>query len=432
MKTNLAAQPEAEAPKIVPLDIPRLGRIPKTGMEATRRQRFRILEFQNTGGSVAYRVQGMKRDATYIRQNYADLAMAKNKQIELEAEYLQRQPDAPAIRATTLTDSQVRFAETVFRIVDADEDVLTAVQFWKQHRDEHAKVEAPRIDDAVDQFKAWLASPDCELRDRTKSNLRVRVSVFANSVRNLTLDKITPDTIAAYLEKRSVCKASKDNDRRVLSRFFSWCLLSPRRWVKTNPARKEVRERKTNGACPEVLTVDECKTILKAAERHRKGRLVPYVAACLFGGLRPFEAMRLTWDKVNLQDGEIRLEADMTKTGRPRVVSIGPTLSAWLARYRGRPFYPSNWRKDFDTIKTKAGFGGRAKSDPENKLKPWPEDVLRHTAISHFFRKTGSYGLTAEQFGNSESIIKLHYQGRVTSQDTKRFYRLTPQRKAAR
>jgi hypothetical protein len=30
-------------------------------------------------------------------------------------------------------------------------------------------------------------------------------------------------------------------------------------------------------------------------------------------------------------------------------------------------------------------------------------------AISHFFRKTGSYGPTAEQFGNSESIIKLHY-----------------------
>ncbi len=39
---------------------------------------------------------------------------------------------------------------------------------------------------------------------------------------------------------------------------------------------------------------------------------------------------------------------------------------------------------------------------------------------------TGSYGLTAEQFGNSESIIKLHYQGRVTSEDTKRFYMLKP------
>jgi hypothetical protein len=57
---------------------------------------------------------------------------------------------------------------------------------------------------------------------------------------------------------------------------------------------------------------------------------------------------------------------------------------------------------------------------------------MRHTAISHYFRKTGSYGQTAEQFGNSEAIIKTHYQGRVTSEDTKRFYRLRPARKTAR
>jgi hypothetical protein len=66
-----------------------------------------------------------------------------------------------------------------------------------------------------------------------------------------------------------------------------------------------------------------------------------------------------------------------------------------------------------------------AQAHKEGLLGPW-------LAISHFFRKTGSYGLTAEQFGNSESIIKLHYQGRVTSEDIKRFYGLTPQTKEKR
>ena len=51
---------------------------------------------------------------------------------------------------------------------------------------------------------------------------------------------------------------------------------------------------------------------------------------------------------------------------------------------------------------------------------------MRHTAISHYFRATGSYGRTAEQFGNSESIIKKHYQSRVSSKETKRFYALRP------
>jgi hypothetical protein len=56
----------------------------------------------------------------------------------------------------------------------------------------------------------------------------------------------------------------------------------------------------------------------------------------------------------------------------------------------------------------------------------WVPDIFRHTAISHYFRKTGSYGQTAEQFGNSEAIIKRHYQGRVSSEDTKIFYAIAP------
>jgi len=51
-------------------------------------------------------------------------------------------------------------------------------------------------------------------------------------------------------------------------------------------------------------------------------------------------------------------------------------------------------------------------------VRPSVPDVLRHTAISHYFRATASYGRTAEQFGNLESIIKKHYQSRVSSKKT--------------
>jgi integrase len=174
---------------------------------------------------------------------------------------------------------------------------------------------------------------------------------------------------------------------------------------------------------PSVLTVDEAKALLRAAENLKDGQLVPYVAVCLFGGLRPFEAQRLTWQQVNLKDGELRLEANQTKTGMPRVIAICPTLKKWLKSCEGKEFFPANWRRDFDAIKETAGF--RARSDEKN-LKVWIDDVMRHTAISHYFRKTGSYGQTAEQFGNSEAIIKKHYQGRVSSSDTVKFYRLKP------
>jgi integrase len=130
--------------------------------------------------------------------------------------------------------------------------------------------------------------------------------------------------------------------------------------------------------------------------------------------LRPFEASRLAWEQVNLKDGEIRLDATQTKTKTGRTVKICPTLKAWLAAHKGKSFFPANWRKEFEAVKAAA------------TITTWPVDVLRHTAISHYFRKTGSYGFTAEQFGNSEAIIKAHYQSRVSSEDTKAFYRIMP------
>jgi len=180
---------------------------------------------------------------------------------------------------------------------------------------------------------------------------------------------------------------------------------------------------------PVVLAVKECAALLRAAEKFENGRLVPYVALCLFGGLRPFETARLTWDQVNLADGEIRLKGTQTKTGKGRIVVICKTLKAWLSQYRkSGDIYRPKYEYDLKKLRASIGYGSKSEEQPE--LKPWVPDVLRHTAISHYFRATGSYGRTAEQFGNSESIIKKHYQGRVTSEETKRFYALRPQPKS--
>jgi integrase len=393
------------------------------------RQRFTIQDFTNATGSQSYRVSGYKRDGARVRENFADLKAAQCRQVELETEFLARETDT-AIRATKLTDPQLRLAEAAFVRLDADHELMLAIEHWLKHGRQTAVAESPRLDDAFKAFCAWLDN-GCELRDLSRKNLRRRVNVFVNSVANMRVADVTPETIDGYLSKRAVSPKSKDNDRRAASRFFAWCIERPRRWATMNPCR-EVKIQQREDAPPAILTLDECKALLNAA---KPAGLAPYVAVCLFGGLRPFEAQRLTWEAVNLADGEIRLEGNQTKTGNSRVVTICPTLRAWLEAYKGTPFFPSNWRKDFDEIKRVAGYGGRVdgeSEDSEDKLKPWPVDVLRHTGISHYFRHTGSYGQTAEQFGNSEAIIKRHYQGRVSSEDTKQFYALKPTKKGTR
>ncbi len=405
------------------------------------KQRFRILEFTNASGTISYRVTGSRKSGERVRENYLDPKEAQCRQTQLESEHLTAPAEA-ALRTTRLSDAQIHLAEAAFRRLDDPADILRAIDNWLTSGKPEERGESPRIDEAVKQYSEWLESHGVrlrgkkrgqKLRDRTKKNLRLRVSIFANSIGNLRVDEIKPETIEKYLEKRGPSAESKDNDRRALSSFFTWCIERPRRWAIANPC-KEVRvDGTTEDTPPAVLTVAECEKLLRTAEAHKDGRLAPYVAVCLFGGLRPGEAEGLTWEKVNLQDKEIRVEATSSKMGASRVVSISDTLLRWLKRYKGAEFYPSNWRRDFDVLKHAIGYNGANRTNkekiPDSELKPWPEDVLRHTAISHYFRLTGSYGQTAEQFGNSEAIIKKHYQGRVTTAETKAFYKLLPKGK---
>jgi integrase len=419
---------EAAAPNIIPL-LP--SKAPEKPADVSR-HRFKILQFQNRGGSGAWRVTGSRRDGSRVRENFSDQRAAETRRSQLEAEFFSRTHEDSALRATRLTDTQLRIAESCFIWLDDDEEMLWALNHWLEHGRKQSVAESPGLDEAVEAFKQWLDTTPT-LRERTKANLRLRVNVFANSIGNFRVADITPDTIEDFLEKRSVSPASRDNDRRAVSRFFRWCIERPRRWASLNPCREVRVEKNGDSAAPSILTLAECKKLLQAAEQYRKARLAPYVAVCLFGGLRPFEAARLTWEQINLEDREIRLESNQTKTKRARVITIDDTLAVWLAAHRGKPFYPVNWRKDFDAIKATAGFGNPDRLNKKQRektagLKPWPDDVMRHTAISQYFRRTGSYGQTAEQFGNSEAIIKKHYQGRVSSEDTKAFYALLPKK----
>lgn len=440
MTANTVARNSAS----VRLDAENIIALPKAGKskQRTAQARFTVKEFTNPSGEIAWRVDGYKRDGKRIRENFADLKSAQCRQVELETEYLQGKVET-VIQATKLTTEQVRVAEVaILKLGDDWQRLVDCVDYWNRTGAKNIKTDAPKIDDAIgddekaDSYLHWLKNSP--LRDATKKHWKTRMTVFKNSVSNIRVSEMTPDFIDGFLSKLTVGPEGKDTYRRAISRFCSWTIERPRRWMTTNPCR-EVKVHKGEKSAPAVLTIAQCRAILKAAKKHRKGLLVPYVAVGLFAGLRPFEIRRLTWAAVNLKDNEIRLEAAQTKTGRKtgrgRIVEIDPTLKKWLEAYDGKSFYPSNWRKEFDAVKAKAGFGPeviKEKNDSgkvvEKKtgLKPWPDDVLRHTAISHHFRKHQSYGKAAEQFGNSEAIIKAHYQGRVSSDETKKFYALRP------
>jgi integrase len=237
--------------------------------------------------------------------------------------------------------------------------------------------------------------------------------MFVNAVPNVKLCDVTRQTVEEFLAKRTRASArTKNGDRLAVSRFLSWCLDHPRKWIGVNPCLS-IKVVQPEAGAPVILNVEQCRALLKQAEKHRKGRLAPYFAICLFGGLRPSETSRLNWTGINLHDSELRLEGSETKTRKPRVVHICPTLRKWLLAYQDRPIIPVAFKYDFRLVIKQAGI-------------KWTPDVLRHTCISHHWRLNNSYGLAAAEFGTSEGIIKAHYQARVSSAETAKFYKLLP------
>jgi len=392
----------------------------------TPKARFKILPFTNPRtGTQSWRVTGTRRNGERIRENFPEAQEAQYRHTELEGEFHAANGVA-ALRATRLTDEQVGIAEAAFKRLERDEDLITAVDHWLRTGKPASLKESPRLEEASKAYLEWL-DLTTELRPKTKENQRGRVRHFIKRMPNLRVIDVLPEHVEQYLATLKICPDSKDGYRRKLSSFFSWCMKGKRHWTVNNPCYAVEVEggRRDEEQEPVVLAVAACEALLRAAETFEDGRLVPYLALCLFGGLRPAEAERVSWDQVNLTDREIRLKGSQTKTGKGRIVAVGPTLKAWLRRYRGRDeIYRASYELELRQIRAQAGYGPRTEAQPH--LKPWVPDVLRHTAISHYFRLTGSYGRTAEQFGNSEGIIKQHYQGRVSSADTKKFYALRP------
>ena len=378
---------------------------------------FRILEFRNPAGSISFRVQGW-RQGRRLRENFHSVQAAEARRLELENERLGlNTPET--LRATWLTSDQLKAAEGVFLALPDPDEVARAVSWWQARgkREEGATrhAEDMRLDDAVTRFNAWLENSPA-LRDATRRNLRYRVAMFASEVGNIPLASITPESIEAWLDTRKAGPVTKSNDARALKRFFSWCCERRQRFLTTNPCavvRIELPER----AAPEIYTMREVLRILAAARRFRNGRFLKGIVLTLFAGLRPTEALRFRDDQ--LRDGVFRVESMQSKTKESRTIEADPVLLVWLKECDERPAVdPQNSKLLWAEFKAMA------------RLKRWIPDGLRHTAISHYFRRTGSYGLTAEWAGNSEEVIKQNYQARTTVADTARYWRLFPSREA--
>lgn len=250
---------------------------------------------------------------------------------------------------------------------------------------------------------------------RTLDEITERWGRFARDLGPERLaSSITSEDVHGWLVGLPVGLSTRTGYRRVLHMVFAFAGSRVRRWVQANPVT-DVELPRAKRERVSLLSPDETATLLGAAVPE----LRPFLAICAFAGARPDQAKGIRWEQIHFdrgEHGEIEIPAGTDKTDRERIVPIQANLAAWLQQVpvgmrRGEIFYSRQ-------------FFRHAVSD--SKVGPWEQDVLRHGYGTYRLKITGSFGVLADEMGNSEKVIRERYYRSVSRTTADAYFSIMP------
>jgi len=404
-----------------------------TANSARGRGIFRVVEFINPSGGKAYRVTGWTIDGERIRENFKEHLEAVSRKQELDTQSANLESAGQTV-FTRLTPEEVKDAESTVSVLRAAGHRCSmhsvATFFIANWRDPLKRV---KTEDAVAAFLREKKAANRRQRhlDSLKRDLNRLVKTFGRRM----IHDLTKEDLLTLIESKERSPRTQNHIRDRFHNFLGWC--KKHGYAPENRAAL-IDKKSVDAAEIAVLTNAEVEKLLAAAKNFKDGKLVPYVALATFCAIRPDELARLGWEQIDLQERQVTITASAAKKRGRRVVDIPANCVAWLRPHvkRKTPIHGANWRNDFDAVREAAGFGTPAPEDASREekkeragLKPWPQDVLRHTGISCHYRDHGDEGLTAAWAGNSPDMIHTHYRALVSAKDAKAFFGIMPKAK---
>ena len=134
------------------------------------------------------------------------------------------------------------------------------------------------------------------------------------------------DPLPAKRTRALLSLESRAGHRATLHSFFEWAV--GRDLVPSNPVTKAAKPT-PQPKLPGILHPADAKAFFAAIGEHAPA-IVPFWAVRAFAGLRESEAVAATWHMVDLKGAKITLPATITKTRKPRIVTIQPALNEFL------------------------------------------------------------------------------------------------------
>lgn len=259
----------------------------------------------------------------------------------------------------------------------------------------------------------YLAAKETRgLRPRSFRKLDTTLTMFKEVVgENRPLREITEAHLNEFLTRNGWAAPTRKTYLGDVRTFLRWC--QKRRLIPDNPADL-IETPMLDNEPPGILRLGQLRALLDACQRERPS-LLAWLALCAFAGLRPEEALRLTWADVRADN--IHVEAAKAKTRRRRLIPISPQLRAWLdaAKPAGAELPPVNWQANFERVRRAASV-----------LADWPHNALRHSFASYHYANGGNENDTARILGHAPQMLFQHYRELVTGEEAAKFFALRP------
>ena len=334
--------------------------------------------------------------------------------------------------AFTITDALRTDAVRAAEILAGLNVSLTEVaRFYRDDYDR--RTQGKTFEEAIEHFIASNKSKN----DVYRANLKTRLSHFAAAAAGENTMSIDADDISRFLAELPYAPRTVDHYWSHLDSFFIHC--KKRKWVTDNPMISVPRGKVVSGEIA-FLTPKEAARVLQSCD----DQILAGIVIGLFCGLRVSEIERLDWSMVDLNEGQIKLAAARVKNSARRVVPIPLCATAWLTPLQkiSGPIWPDKEIKRdlWEQARVKAGYGPYKQAsattvllqtDPKTgllrtDLRPWPDNALRHTAITYKVAIKPELQRIAYESGNSPKMIRDYYNGLGTSKQAAAFYAIMP------
>ena len=284
--------------------------------------------------------------------------------------------------------------------------IAAAKEYARRHQTESVRVP---ISEAV---KEMLAAKEQDgMSIRYLQSLRSHLNRFSAHFQ-MNISTVTAAHIEHWLRKIKCAPRTRNNIRLSIVTLFNFAKARGCLPKTFSTEADHVAKAKDRGGDIGIFRPEQLAKLLAAGDEEAN----LYVVIGAFTGLRSAELIRLEWQDVNFARGHIQVAKSKSKTATRRLVPIQPSLTQWIAAYRGKN------GKVFVSEHAAARAITRAKEIGID----WPNNVLRHSYATYRLAQCNDAARVALEMGNSPQMLFRNYRELADEHEAAAWFNVLP------